>query len=115
MDVLPHATRDGTCQKGSNNGDNQKDGNGVLGLEDVESFARLESLLLNKGAHAQSGDVVVRLLVELEHVVLIDVEMSFESVVVALGEGLEHWSSSSIHPSLRCPYCVRLGSYVIGC
>ena len=63
----------------------------MLGLEDIESFARLESLLLNKGAHAQLGDIVACLLVELAHVVLIDVEMSFESVVVDLGEGLEHW------------------------
>ena len=63
----------------------------MLGLEDVESFARLESLLSNEGTRAQLGDVVACLLVELVHVVLIDVEVSFESVVVDLGEGLEQW------------------------
>ena len=61
----------------------------MLGLEDVESFVRLESLLLIKGAQAQLGNVVIRLLVEFAHVVLANVEMSFEGVVLALGEGLD--------------------------
>ena len=61
----------------------------MLGIENVESFARLESMLLDKGAQAQLGNVVIRLLVEFAHVVLANVEMSFEGVVVDLGEGLD--------------------------
>ena len=37
------------------------------------------------------GNVVACLLVELVRVVLADVKMSFESVVVNLGEGPKHW------------------------
>ena len=65
----------------------------MFGLENVESFARLESLLLIKGAQAQLRNAVMCLLAELVRVVLADVEMSFESVVVDLGEGLDHWIS----------------------